>query len=257
VITICRNVLPDLRETVESVLAQGYPRLEYWIVDGASTDGTPEYLSTLAHRGVRFVSEPDRGISDAMNKGVRLATGELVAHLHTGDRYLDGALDAVARAYRSQPADVLCGAMRKREGNSDVVYHAAPDRLPYDMTIHHPATFTRRVLFERNGGFDGTLRNAMDYEFFLRLLVAGARFRALPEPLVAVAAGGQSDRSLWETLRETHAARRRLLASGFQRAGAYLLLLYARGLARRGLQRAGLAGLAARVRRRYALALKG
>jgi hypothetical protein len=100
------------------------------------------------------------------------------------------------------------------------------------------------------------LKNAMDYEFFLRLLVAGARFRALPEPLVAVAAGGQSDRSLWETLRETHAARRRLLGAGFQRTGAYLLLLYARGLARRGLQRVGLAGLVAHLRRRYALAPK-
>src|SRR5205085_3904092 len=79
VVTVCRNALALLRPTVESVLEQRTPAVEYWIVDGASTDGTREYLDTLAAHGVRTISEPDRGIADAMNKGARLATGRWVA----------------------------------------------------------------------------------------------------------------------------------------------------------------------------------
>lgn len=256
VVTICRNTLADLRPTVESVLAQDYPGLEYWVVDGASTDGTPEWLAALGARGVRFVSEADRGISDAMNKGARLATGELLAHLHTGDRYLPGALLAVARAYRRSPADVLCGWMRKCEGVDEVVYRSAPARLEYDMTIHHPATIVRREAFLRAGGFDPRYRNAMDYDLFLRMKVAGARFAEVPEVIATVAGGGQSDRSLWRTLRETHEVRRRVLRGGWQRSGLYLCGLWLRGLARRTLQRAGLGGLVAWIRRRAALVPK-
>jgi glycosyltransferase involved in cell wall biosynthesis len=257
VITVCRNVLALLRPTVESVLRQDCPALEYWIVDGASTDGTRGYLESLAPRGVRFVSEPDRGIADAMNKGVRLATGGWVAHLHAGDAYLDGALAVVAAAARATEADVLCGSIRKEEERGPTLYHPEPRRLPLDMTIHHPATFTRRALFERLGGFDGRYPNAMDYDFFLRAQAAGARFEVVPEVLAAMAAGGQSERSLRVTLRETHAIRRRVLSRGIGRSPLYLGWLLARGAARRSLQRAGLGGFVAWFRRRFALARKG
>jgi GT2 family glycosyltransferase len=96
----------------------------------------------------------------------------------------------------------------------------------------------------------------MDYDLFLRLYVSGARFVEVPQALAAVAEGGQSDRSLWATLRETHEVRRRVLARGWQRSGAYLCALWLRGAVRRGLQRAGLGGLVAWVRRRVALAPK-
>ena len=103
VVTICRNALPLLERTAASVLAQDYLALEYWVIDGGSSDETPSFLEGLARRGVRTLSEPDRGISDAMNKGVARATGELVAHLHAGDLYVPGALAAVARAVASDP----------------------------------------------------------------------------------------------------------------------------------------------------------
>ena len=256
VVTVCRNALALLRPTVESVLRQEYPALEYWIVDGASSDGTREYLESLAARGVRFVSERDRGIADAMNKGARLATGEWVAHLHAGDAYLEGTLDAVAAAARAADADVLCGSIRKDEERGRTLYHPEPRRLPLDMTIHHPATWTRRGIFERLGGFDERYPNAMDYDFFLRAHAAGARFAIVPGVLASMATGGQSERSLWITMRETHAIRRRVLARGVGRSPAYLGWLLARGAARRGLQRAGMGGLVAWFRRRFALARK-
>jgi len=257
VVTVCRNALALLRSTVESVLGQGYPGLEYWIVDGASTDGTPEYLGSLAGRGVRFVSEPDRGIADAMNKGALLSTGEWIAHLHAGDSYLPGALAAVGAAARKGEADVICGAIWKEEERGRTLYHPDPRHLPLDMTIHHAATWTRRSVFERLGGFDPRYPNAMDYDFFLRAHAVGARFAVLPQPLASMAKGGQSERSLWVTMRETHAIRRRVLARGMGRSPAYLAWVLARGWGRRALQRVGLGGFVDWFRRRFALARKG
>jgi glycosyltransferase len=257
VVTICRNALPALRRTVESVLAQGYPALEYWIVDGASTDGTREYLATLEARGVRALSEPDGGISDAMNKGIHLATGEWVAHLHADDVYLPGALEAVARAAAGGGADLLCGWLVKREPGGEVLCRTAPGRLPIEMAVPHPPTFTRRALFERVGSFDPGLANAMDYDFFLRAHLAGARFRVIPQPLVVMAWGGQSERSLWRTLSETHAVRRRLLAAGWSRSTAFLWFLFVKGTVRQWLQRAGLAGLVSWYRRHLSIPRKG
>jgi glycosyltransferase involved in cell wall biosynthesis len=257
VVTICRNVLPALTRTVESVLAQGYPGLEYWIVDGASTDGTPAYLETLASRGVRTLSEPDRGISDAMNKGIRLATGDWIAHLHADDTYLPGALETLGRAAATGDADVITGWMIKREPSGDVLCRTAPERLAIEMAVPHPGTLTRRTLFESLGGFDTNLRNAMDYDFFLRAKVTGARFRAVEKPVVVVAWGGQSERSLWRTLRETHEVRRRRLASGWSRSGLFLAFLYGKGVIRDTMQRAGLASLVAWYRRNLSIPRKG
>jgi glycosyltransferase involved in cell wall biosynthesis len=255
VVTICRNVLPALRRTVASIQAQDYPALEYWIVDGGSTDGTVEFLATLAPLGIRTVSGPDRGISDAMNKGLRLATGEWVAHLHADDTYLPGALDAAARAMRPG-VDFVCGAILKEEPRGEVVCPAAPERLAVEMAIGHPAVFARRAVLDGLGGFDVTLRNAMDYDLFLRARKAGATFVAIPDTLTRVAGGGQSERSLWKTLAETHAIRRRHLSGGWSRSRAFLWFLYAKGRVRMAMQDAGLDGLVAWYRRTLAIPRK-
>ncbi|HEY2924348.1 MAG TPA: glycosyltransferase family 2 protein [Candidatus Eisenbacteria bacterium] len=256
VVTVCRNALHLLRPTVESVFAQKCPLLEYWIVDGGSTDGTREFLETIAlAQGIRTISEPDRGIADAMNKGVRLSTGAWVAHLHAGDVYLPGALDAVLdRAF--DETDVLCGSLLKEEERGETLYHPEPSRLRMDMTIHHPAVFTRREVFEEIGGFDERYPNAMDYDFFLRAFARGKRFGVIPQTIALMASGGQSERSLWATYRETHAIRARVLARGWERSYAFFLFLVARGTARRLLQRAGLAGLVGWLRQRFAMAPK-
>jgi glycosyltransferase involved in cell wall biosynthesis len=246
-----------LKPTVQSVVAQLTPSIEYWIVDGGSTDGTLEYLARkVAPRGVRIISEPDRGIADAMNKGVRLATGRWVAHLHAGDHYLPGALHHVL-AFAGSPADVLCGSILKDEERGEIRYRPEPSRLRLDMTVHHPATFTRREVFEEIGGFDERYPNAMDYDFFLRALVQMKRFEVIPETLARMASGGQSERSLWATYRETHLIRARVLRSGWERSETYFLFLVARGTLRRALQRVGLRGLVSWLRRRFAMAPKG
>ena len=257
VITICRNVRAALERTAASVLAQRDPRIEYRVVDGGSTDGTLETLAALEAQGVHTLSEPDRGISDAMNKGVRLAGGEWVAHLHADDTYLPGALARMLDEIEPDDADVLCGWMIKHEDTGDILCRCDPSRLPLDMTVNHPATFVRRSMFERYGGFDATLRNAMDYDFFLRLFLAGARFRVVPFAVSRMTAGGQSERSLWKTLGETHAVRRRLLTKGVSRTTPYLWALYMKGSIRIALQAAGLNGFVRWWRRHLAWPPKG
>ncbi len=251
VVTICRNVLPALRRTVDSVLPAP-PGVEYVVVDGASTDGTAAYLEGLRARGVRVLSEPDRGISDAMNKGVRLASGTWVAHLHADDTYLPGALEQVAALLREDDADIVCGAIVKTERRGEVVCQSDPSLLEWDMTINHPATFVRRALFERLGGFDTGLRNAMDYDFFLRARLGGARFRTVTLPVTRMTWGGQSERSIWKTLEETHRVRVRLLPPGLRTSRLRLWLLYAKGSIRLALQRLGLDAVVRFYRRRFA-----
>lgn len=258
VITVCRNARAALRRTTASVLAQPLDGVEYWIVDGGSNDGTLEDLQGLAAAGVRVISEPDQGISDAMNKGANLATGEWIAHLHAGDEYRPGTLARVTDAIARHPhADVLCGWLEKREPAGDVVYRCDPTRLPRDMTVNHPATFVRRATFLAHGGFETRWRRAMDYDFFLKLERSGAAFVVIEEPLAVMEYGGLSERSLWETLLESEGIRRARLDSGFERTRAYTLMLYVRGLARRLMQRIGLGGVVRWYRRRFAVLRKG
>jgi len=252
VITICRNALPALIRTVESVLPQLTPAVEYLVVDGGSTDGTTDYLRTLEPRGVRWVSEPDRGISDAMNKGVRLTRGAWIAHLHADDTYLPGAVAHLLAEIDADNADVLCGWIVKAEPEGDVICRSDPEMMERDMGVNHPATLVRRDWFERLQGFDIALRNAMDYDFFLRAKLAGARFRIVPLAITRFAAGGQSERSLWNTLRETHDIRRRHLRRGWTRSRAYLVALWIKGSIRIALQRAGMTRIVDAYRRRFA-----
>jgi glycosyltransferase involved in cell wall biosynthesis len=183
IVTITFNSRKYLTETVESVLSQDHPDFEYILVDGGSTDGTLDVIrqySELDGR-IRWISEPDRGIADAMNKGVALATGEAVAHLHSDDRYPDATvLSAVAAAFTANPAALWvtggmqiideAGAVRREIAARSYSYR----KLVRSNFILHAATFIRRDAFLRAGGFDVTRRYAMDYDLWLRLGALGA-----------------------------------------------------------------------------------
>lgn len=251
-VTVCRNVRAALEETVNSVLGAGATDMEYLIIDGASTDATVEYLQSLDHPAVRFISEPDGGIADAMNKGIRLAEGRWIMHLHAGDRLLPGALGAAMATVRTEDADIFCSAIVKNERYGVVRYEAAPDRLDTESSVPHPGVIARTDVWRTLGGFDAAYRNAMDYDLFLRAQLAGKRFRVLGEPLAVMAWGGQSERSLWSTLRETHRIRRTLLTTGFARTAMFLVLLFLRGTVRAQLQRFGAHGLVSFYRRHFA-----
>lgn len=182
VVTICYNSAATLPVTISSVLGQSHPDLEYVIVDGGSTDGTVEIIKAhaAADPRVRWVSEPDEGISDAMNKGAAMATGEVVAHLHSDEYYLDReVLATAAETFRVHPEAVWAtGGFHFVDAGGRFLREIGTRRYSYRRLIHsniilHPATFIRRSAFLAAGGFDVALRYCMDYDLWLRLGAMG------------------------------------------------------------------------------------
>ncbi len=179
VITPTLNQGGTIEETIQSVAAQQYPQFEHIVVDGESTDGTLEILAQYPH--LRWISEPDRGQSDAINKGIAMCSGDIVAYLNSDDLYRPGALQAVAEAFAANPSNgVVVGDCDIIDGESRIqgLYHARLDRredlLRYwewgdGFCLPQPAVFVRRELFDRVGGFREHLHLAMDYDMWLRL----------------------------------------------------------------------------------------
>lgn len=195
VVTVCRNVLDDLKKTVDSVARQTCDDMEFLIVDGASTDGTVPYLDTLPP-AVRRISEPDRGIYDAMNKGVAIARGEYVIFMNAGDTFADS--DTLARvsadiAANGRP-DVVYGDVIKkdREGNDGVKKAEAP-HLSHRMTFCHQSAFALRERLLENP-FDISHRLSADYKFFMTQLRDRRKFLKLEYPVSRFDTGGVSNR---------------------------------------------------------------
>jgi len=174
-----------LRRTLESVLAQSYPRIEYLVMDGGSTDGSLDVLRSLGER-VRWVSGPDGGQTRAINQGFARSKGEIRAYLNSDDVLRPGAVEAVVAHFRAHPdCDVAYGrADLIDEGDHVIGAHgttpgASLERLARENCVCQPAAFWRV------GPLDESLRYAMDYDYWLRLAQAGARFDYLESVLAA------------------------------------------------------------------------
>jgi glycosyltransferase involved in cell wall biosynthesis len=173
IVTPCFNAAKFVEETIQSVLAQDYPRIEYIVMDGGSTDGTVEILKRYEQR-LRWISEPDRGAADAINRGFAISRGEVFAYLNADDVYLPGA---VATAVRSFEGDaVYGGAWWIDEAGKRLAPYPVRDfdleLLARECFICQPASFVRRDAFENVGGMDPELSLTFDYEFWMRLAKA-------------------------------------------------------------------------------------
>jgi GT2 family glycosyltransferase len=182
IITPCLNPGDDLRRCIDSVQAQGYPSIEHIVVDAASTDGTVDLLA--AHRHLRWVSQPDDGQADAINKGFAMATGHLLTWLNADDVLEPGTVAAAVAAFERTPSpDVIYGDCRVVDGNHLSVWRA-PARVSSAMfdcgrSIPQPGTFMSRRAVDLVSGVDPALHLAMDFDLWLRLADAGAIFHHL------------------------------------------------------------------------------
>lgn len=189
IITCTWNSEPYLAQSIESVLAQDYPHIEYIFVDGGSTDGTLERIASVPRR-YRLLKNIGGGISRAMNEGVRVATGDVVAHLHSDDYYIaPNVLSTVARHLQKSQRNWLFGRiLRDVDSKLEPEKYTSPrysySRLLRTNFIPHPATFVRREFIQRAGGFDTRLKYAMDYDLWLKLGELGEPVQ-LDEPLAA------------------------------------------------------------------------
>ncbi len=177
-----------LERTVRSVLDQGVGGLDYLVVDGGSSDHSLEVLDRYDGR-LRFVSEPDRGQAHAVNKALRATSAPIIGWINSDDVYLPGALDTVCRFFDSRPeVDVVYGtAFHIDEDDRFLDAYPTeawrPDRLRETCFLCQPAVFFRRRVIEDHGLLDERLHYCLDYEYWLRLSLGGARFRHLPRPL--------------------------------------------------------------------------
>jgi glycosyltransferase involved in cell wall biosynthesis len=174
IVTPVRNGERFVAQTVESVLAQGYPHLEYIVVDGGSTDGTLDVLTRFADR-ITIVRGPDVGQADAINRGFALARGEVFGWLNADDLYLPGAIEAAVRVFGERPdVGVVYGEADHVDDNGRLI-DAYPVE-PFDAAmlerrcfICQPASFVRRAAFAAAGGLDPALHYALDYDLWIRL----------------------------------------------------------------------------------------
>jgi glycosyltransferase involved in cell wall biosynthesis len=191
VITPSLNQAKYLERTLRSVLDQGYPDLEYIVMDGGSTDGSVEILRRYDNRLAHWVSEPDHGQSWAINRAIERSTGEVIAYINSDDYYLPGAFDKALAALEGSSAGWVAGAAinvdeqdRPTEELGGVWVPTLPtegERWPRGRhwfmlnhwSVPQPATFWRRELFEKYGGFRRDMHFAFDVEFMERLAIAG------------------------------------------------------------------------------------
>ncbi len=192
VVTPSFNQAAYLERTLTSVLAQNYPRLEYFVQDGGSTDGSRQILEKLDPRLTGWVSEPDRGQGDALNRAFARTTGELMAWLNADDLSLPGALAYVARFFAAHPeVDVVYGHRILIDGEDREIGRWVLPRhdetiLRWADYVPQETLFWRRRLWERAGGrLDESYRFALDWELLLRFQAAGAKMVRLPHFLGA------------------------------------------------------------------------
>lgn len=208
IITICYNSARTLERTIQSVISQNCPGLEYIIVDGGSTDGTVDIIRKYYDSGqiTKYISEKDTGISDAFNKGIAISTGDVIGMINSDDRYVPGALEKVCRIYEQQGTGfVLYGNMIRQSDSKTVRIRPRPlQRLwiyvdcPYD----HPTVFVPKAVYDRVQPYNTDYRYSMDYDFYVRAMKAGVQFRYLDEDIAFFSMGGISSRSARECHRE-------------------------------------------------------
>ena len=210
IITISYNNCHELKTAIKSVLSQTHTDIEYIIVDGASSDGTQTMIEAYGERITKFVSEPDKGIYDALNKGVRLATGELIGFLHSDDIYAHAnIISQVAEAASLSKAEAIYGDLQyvNKEDTSIVTRYWQSGT--YDKSLlkrgwmpPHPSLFLSPAIYESakmpsGEYFDSSLRIAADYDFMMRILNTHHIHPIyLPEVLVKMRVGGASNRNL-------------------------------------------------------------
>lgn len=230
IITVAYNSGRTIADTLRSVAAQHGADIEHIVIDGASSDDT--LIQTRLHGAhvARLVSEPDRGIYDAMNKGLALASGEFVGFLNADDMLASPqAAQAIVAAASSPGVGAVCGDLvyvRQDRPEQVVRYWRCgafdPRRLRYGWMPPHPTFYVRRSLLQELGGFDTGLRIAADYDFMLRCLrMPGFQLAYVPQVLVRMRMGGASNRSLRALLRKS---REDLIALQRNQVGGLLTL---------------------------------
>ncbi|MBC3362649.1 glycosyltransferase family 2 protein [Pseudomonas sp. SWRI154] len=206
IITVCYNSVETIRDTIESVLSQQYSDIEYIIVDGASKDGTLDLIAEYEGRISKVISEPDKGIYDAMNKGVQAATGDFVGILNSDDVFADSNViqGMVAHLQKNPSAGaVYADLVFVQRKEMDVVTRRysssgfSPWKVRFGFMIPHPTFYARRELFDKYGSYKLGYRVSADFELMARFMSKGVKMVRHSAVMVKMREGGISTTGFW------------------------------------------------------------
>ena len=194
--------------TIKSVIDQQYPNLEYLIIDGGSSDGTMDIVKKYKEHISFAISEPDKGISDAFNKGIKNSTGEIVGIINSDDQLLPGALDAIAAAYEPG-VDVYRGHVVYNNVNTGYKYSIEP-ALEFPLadymksSVCHQGTFVKKETYLHWGGYKTELKYIMDIDLLFRLYNAHCKFKYVPHDIATFNSGGATSDAFYKKIGERY-----------------------------------------------------
>lgn len=207
VITVVYNEENVIERTMESVCCQNYDDLEYWVIDGASTDDTLEkvkrYEERFLQKGIAFhyISEPDQGIYDAMNKGVRLAAGDVIGFINAGDTYEEGTVETAVRQFKETDCDLLFGDLQIITSKGRKIRKKARQRRFYQTSRdwNHPSMFVKRGCY-REYPFAGKGLHD-DYAFYLKMRRQKRKIVVVNQRMATFRMGGVSNERNWKSVK--------------------------------------------------------
>lgn len=200
VVTVCYNSKSTIENTFVSMLNQTYANIEYIVIDGKSNDGTLDIIRTyetkFIERNISFkwMSEPDKGIYDAMNKGLKIAKGELIGIINSDDYYENDALEIIANSYvKNNSYDVYHGLLKfYNSGNLSMIRGTDSSILSKHM-IEHPTCFLKRTTYEKYGDFNCKYKYVADYELLCRIKKNKGKFKLIDKVIANFYDGGAGD----------------------------------------------------------------
>ncbi len=202
IITVVFNGVSTIKHCIESVLSQDYDSIEYIIVDGNSTDGTKEIVESYGNKIGKFLSEPDKGIYDAMNKGIELATGDVIGILNADDFYADQTvISSIAKTLKSTGSEGCYADLDYVDGQDNSVIKRKWVSGPYTQNSFlmgwmppHPTFFVKKECYNKFGKFRLDMGSAADYELMLRMIYKnGIKLAYVPKVTVKMRTGGVSN----------------------------------------------------------------
>lgn len=195
IITVCLNSEKSLRRTIESVVNQNYKDIEYIIVDGGSIDSTLDIIKSfqLKYSYIRYISEPDFGISDAFNKGIKMSNGDIIGIVNSDDWLENNVLNLISSNYNK--GDIIHGKLQYWKNNrTDFIFIPNLEGIVKEMTINHATVFVKKHVYEKFGYFKLDYKIGMDYELLLRFYLNKVDFWYLDTILSNMSLDGVSDR---------------------------------------------------------------
>lgn len=204
IITVVRNGVETIEQTIQSVLGQTYKNIEYIIIDGLSTDGTSQIVEKYQNSTVLYISEKDNGIFDAMNKGIRYATGEIIGIINSDDWYEQDAVERAVALYEQNGADIVHGRMETvfQDGSKKRSPILPLEMIWHEMVVAHPSVFVKKSIYEKYGMFNTEYKVAADYELVLRFFCNHVKFCFIDAVMAYFRHGGFSNRNRGRMIEE-------------------------------------------------------